>query len=140
VCVAGGTLVTGGVEGGLVVALVADAEADAWDEPEAWGEPDADAPPRPVAVAAGEELPGREAWPVGEGVRPPVCVPADDGLVCGVGVKIDGTDEPLPVQAETATATRTAPAAERPTVSHAPWAPPGMVRRIFMNPPRMRVR
>jgi len=62
-------------------------------------------------------------------------------LVCGVGVKIDGTDDELPpVQAETAIATRTAPAAERPAVSHAPWAAMDGARRIFMNPPRMRVR
>lgn len=61
-------------------------------------------------------------------------------LTNGVGVKVDGA-VPLPVvQAETVTATRTAPAAERPTISHAPWAAAGGVRRIFMNPPRMRVR
>ena len=64
-------------------------------------------------------------------------------LVCVVGVKTDGTDDPLlppPLQAETATARRTTPAAERPAISHAPGAGSGGVRRIFMNPPRMRVR
>jgi hypothetical protein len=71
-----------------------------------------------------------EAWddaeapaPVGDGVRVLEWV-ADEPcpLVCGVGVKTEGTDEPLPlaVQAETATARRTAPAAERPAISHAP--------------------
>ena len=58
----------------------------------------------------------------------------------GDGVKIDGTDELPPVQAETVIAKRTAPAAERPAISHAPWPATGGVRRIFMNAPRMRVR
>jgi hypothetical protein len=63
-------------------------------------------------------------------------------LVCGVGVKMDGVAVLLPplVQAATVTASSRAPAAERPAVSHAPWAGTGRVRRIFMNPPRMRVR
>ena len=81
----------------------------------------------------------RETWPVGDGVRVPGSLD-DCPLVCGVGVKIDGTDELLPVQAETVMARRTAPAAERPAISHALWAATGWVRRIFMNPPRMRVR
>jgi hypothetical protein len=58
----------------------------------------------------------------------------DCPLVWGVGVKIDGTDEPPPVQAETVTAKRTAPAAQRPAISHAPWAAMDGVRRIFNEP------
>jgi hypothetical protein len=92
-----------------------------------------------VAEADAELPDDREAWPFGDGVRVPECGP-DDGFVGGVGVKIVGTEEPPAVQAEAATAMRTAPAAERPAVSHAPRAPPGPVRRFFMKPPRMRVR
>jgi hypothetical protein len=89
---------------------------------------------------ADELLDGLDAWPVGEGVR--VLAPVDEEcpVVGGVGVKIDGTEEPPLVQAETVTARRNAPAAERPAISHAPWAATGGVKRIFMNPPRMRVR
>ena len=49
--------------------------------------------------------------PVGDGVR--VAGPDDCPLVGGVGVKTEGTEEPLPpaVQAETEAATSTAPAA-----------------------------
>jgi hypothetical protein len=106
---------------------------------EAWAEVDADAPARPVVeVCAG--VPGdRDPWPVGDGVRVPACV-CDEGGVCTEGVKIVGTDEPPPVQAETVTAMRMAPAAERPAVSHTPWVSPGGVSRTFMSPPRMRVR
>jgi hypothetical protein len=76
-----------------------------------------------VEVAlADEPVDGLDAWPVGEGVRVPV--PGD----------------PPPEQAETVSARRTAPAAERPAISHAPGAATGGVRRSFMNPPRMRVR
>ena len=70
-------------------------------------------------------------------------VGAEECPVVGTdGVKIDGTDvaEPPPVQAETVTASRTAPAAERPAVSHAPLAVTAGIRHIFMNPPRMHVR
>jgi hypothetical protein len=114
-------------------------ESEACAEFEACGESDADAdaPLRPVAVA--EAPVDLEDWPVGDGVRVPDWL-EDCPLVWGVGVKIDGTDEPPPVQADTVTASRTAPAAERPAISHAPWAATGGVRRIFMNPPRMRVR
>jgi hypothetical protein len=114
-------------------------EADE-DEAGACGEPDADAPPRAVAdEVAGERPDDREAWPSGDGVRVPSWL---DGCPCvgGVGAEIDGTEEPPPEQAETVTARRTAPAAERPAISHAPGAATGGVRRIFMYPPRMRVR
>jgi hypothetical protein len=114
-------------------------ESEARAEPEACGEPDADALPRPVEVAVAEAPDDLEDWPVGDGVRVPDWL-GDCPLVWGVGVKIDGTDEPPLVQADTVTASRTAPAAERPAISHAPWAATGGVRRIFMNPPRMRVR
>jgi hypothetical protein len=118
-----------------------ESEACAELEAEACGEPDADAPPRPVevAVAVAEAPDDLEDWPVGDGVRVPDGL-GDCPLVWGVGVKIDGTDDPPLVQADTVTASRTAPAAERPAISHAPWAATGGVRRIFMNPPRMRVR
>jgi len=55
------------------------------------------------------------------GVR--VAPPVDEEcpLVGTVGVKMDGTEEPPPVQAETVTARRIAPAAERPAIGHAPW-------------------
>jgi hypothetical protein len=62
--------------------------------------------------------------------------------VTGVGVNTEGTEDPLPpaVQAVAETATSTAPAAHRPAISHAPGTVQGEVRRVFMNPPRMRVR
>jgi hypothetical protein len=114
-----------------------EAGADACEEAGVRGEPDAETPP---GCVAGAVLPDERAGcPVGDGVRVPDGEPLVDALVCGVGVKVDGAELPL-VQAETAIATRTAPAAERPTVSHAPRASPGTARNIFMNPPRMRVR
>jgi len=116
-------------------------EVGACDEAEeACDEARVDAPPAPLVwVAAREDV--DPPPPVGEGVR----VPALDDecpLVCGDGTDTEGTGEllPPPLQAETATARRTAPAAERPAISHAPWAVTDGVRRIFMNPPRMRVR
>jgi hypothetical protein len=57
---------------------------------------------------------------VGDGVRVPAPVDEECPPVGAVGVKIDGTEEPPPVQAETVSARRTAPAAERPAISHAP--------------------
>jgi hypothetical protein len=100
-------------------------------------EPDADAPPWPVDDVAGAG--DREAWPVGDGVR--VAGWLEDGPLAGAeGGKIDGAEEPPPVQAETVTARRTAPAAERTAISHAPWPATGGGRRSFMNAPRMRVR
>ena len=103
--------------------------------------PEAEAPPRAVEVAlADERVDDLEAWPLGDGVRVPVPVDEECPLPGAVGVKIVGTEDPPPVQAETVSARRTAPAADRPAISHAPWAATGRVRRIFMNPPRMRVR
>lgn len=148
----GKAVLAGGVVGRIVVTDgLGDGDAGAEDDAgagddacadtdgEERDEPDGDVCGEPDADAAAEELPGdREACPVGEAVRAPDCEP-DCAPVCGVWVKVDGADPPG-VQAETAAATRAAPAAERPTVSHAPRAPPGLVRRIFTNPPRMRVR
>lgn len=121
--------------------LEACVELDACAELEADGEPEAEAPPRAVEVALADELlDDLETCPEGDGVR--VAPPVDEEcpLAGAVGVKIDGTEEPPPVQAETVTARRIAPAAERPAIGHAPWAATGGIRRIFMNPPRMRVR
>ena len=118
-----------------------DAELDACAELDAEGEPEVEAPPRAVEVALADELlDDLETCPEGDGVR--VVPPVDEEcpLVGAVGVKMDGTEEPPPVQAETVTARRIAPAAERPAIGHAPWAATGGIRRIFMNPPRMRVR
>jgi hypothetical protein len=78
--------------------------------------------------------------PAGDGVRVAGLLVAVAALVTGVGVNVAGTDVPPRVQAETVAASRTAPAAERPANGHAPPAVTGGVRRIFMNPPRMRVR
>jgi hypothetical protein len=89
---------------------------------------------------ADEPLDDLDACPEGDGVRVPSLVAEECPLTSGVGVKVDGTEEPPAVQAETVTARRTAPAAERPAISHASGAATGGVRRIFMNPPRMRVR
>ena len=75
----------------------------------------------------------------GEGVRVSGCVAAPED-VTGVGVKVDGTEDPLAVQAETAIASRTAPAARRPAASCASRVAAGVLSRIFMDPPRTRVR
>lgn len=77
--------------------------------------------------------------PAGEGVRVSGCVAAPDD-VTGVGVKVDGTEDPLGEQAATASASRTAPAARRPAASHASRVAAGVLSRIFMDPPRTRVR
>jgi hypothetical protein len=118
------------------------AEPDAWDEEgaEAWDEEGAEAPPRFVEVTLADEPGDLEAWPVGDGVRVPGW-PEDCPCVGGGGWETDGADEPPPaVQAETAAARRNAPAAERPDISHAPWAATGGISRILIGPPRMRVR
>jgi hypothetical protein len=123
------------------VELETDAELEACAERDTDGEPEVEAPPRAVEVAlADEPLDDLEPCPEGDGVR--VAPPVDEECpVAGtVGVKIDGTEEPPPVQAETVNARSTAPAAERPAIGHAQWAATGGIRRIFMNPPRMRVR
>jgi hypothetical protein len=89
-----------------------------------------------VAERAVEEPP-----PAGDGVRVAGCVVApDDADVSGDGVKVDGTEDPPPVQAETAIASRAPPAARRPAVSHAFRVAAGVLSRIFMDPPRTRVR
>jgi hypothetical protein len=109
------------VELGVLAELEAGAELGALAEVDAWGEPEADAPPPAVEVALDEPLDDLEASPVGDGVRVPA-VDEECPPVSGVGAR------------------RTAPAAERPAISHAPWAATGGNRSIFMNPPRMRVR
>jgi hypothetical protein len=82
-----------------------------------------------------------EVWPpAGDGVRLTGFVADPDDEVSGVGVKVDGTEEPPGVQAETASASRTVPAARRPAVSHASRVAAGVLSRIFMDPPRTRVR
>jgi hypothetical protein len=90
-------------------------------------------PPADGADWLAEPPPGDEVPLAGAGDWP---------LVIGVGVKIDGVGEalPPPVQAETEAASRAAPAAHRPAISHAPGTVRDEVRRVFMNPPRMRVR
>jgi hypothetical protein len=121
------------VDGAVVAGGFDDAGADACGEPGVLACAELDVLASAVLVDVSP--------PVGDGMRLPGW-PAEDPcpLVCGVGVKTDGTDEPPLVQADTANARSTAPAAERPAISHAPWAAPGLVRRIVMNPPRMRVR
>jgi hypothetical protein len=104
--------------------------------PEAEALADADLPVDGVVVAGCvvEELP-----PAGDGVWVADCVAEPDDDVSGVGVKVDGTEEPLAVQADTVTASRTAPAARRPAVSHAPRdGAAGVLSRMFMDPPRTR--
>jgi hypothetical protein len=125
---------------GLAVAEL-EAGDEAADEAGACGELDAEAPPRPGADVLADDPPdGREDPPAGDGVRVPWWLD-ECPFVWGAGAETDGTEEPPPPeQAETATARRTAPAAERPAISHAPGAAPGGVRRIFMYPPRMRIR
>ncbi len=121
--------------------LEVDAELEACAELGVDGEPEAEAPPRAVEVALADELPDDlEPCPEGDGVR--VVPPADEEcpFVGGLGAGTDGAEEPPPVQAETVTARRIAPATARPAIGHAPWAATGGIRRIFMNPPRMRVR
>lgn len=80
-----------------------------------------------------------EVWPpAGDGVRVTAFVadPGDD--VSGVGVNVDGTEEPPAVQAETATVSRAAPAASRPAASHASRVAAGVLGHIFMDPPGTR--
>lgn len=131
-CVTGAVACVAGADDGAVVADgFDDAEADACES-------------ALLGCAVGDVLapafPVEEAPPAGDGVRLPDTEACP--LVGAVGVKIDGTEEPEPppVQAETAITMSTAPAAERPAISHAPGAALGLVRRIFMNPPRMRIR
>jgi len=110
-------------------------ETETETETEAW------AVDRPVeellvlaCVVAAEDPPP----PAGDGVWVAGFVAEPDDDVNGVGVKVDGTEEPLGEQAETATVSRTAPAARRPAASHASRVAAGVVSRIFMDPPRTR--
>jgi hypothetical protein len=89
-------------------------------------------------LAAGRVVEDRP--PAGEGVRVTGCVVDPEDDVSGVGVKVDGTEEPPAVQAETAIASRNAPAARRPAASRASRVAAGVLSRIFMDPPRTRVR
>jgi hypothetical protein len=86
-------------------------------------------------VVAAEDPP-----PATDGVRDAECVAEPDDDVSGVGTKVDGTEEPPPMQAETVTVSRTAPAARRPAASQASRVAAGVLSRIFMDPPRTRVR
>jgi hypothetical protein len=114
--------------------------------------------PVDVALALDVDLSVAELPPVlpddGEGVRP---APPEAVLVatCGLGDVVEEGDPPL--QAATATASRAATAAARPTLSHAAGVTAGLVsvggvplarigagriatgtvRRTFMKPPRM---
>jgi hypothetical protein len=128
------------------VLVTVGAAAAGWDDA-GWDEADADglavavAGLREALAPADDALALVEAPPDGEGVRVPAWALDAGPLAGGVGVKIDGVDDALPpLQAETVTASSTAPAAERPAISHAPLAATGGVRHTFMNPPRMRVR
>jgi hypothetical protein len=114
----------------------ADLEADADAEAEALADADLLVDAVLVAGCAVEEPP-----PAGDGVWVTGWVAEPDVDVSGVGVKVDGTEEPPAVQAEIATASRTAPAARRPAVSHASRdGAAGVLSRMFMDPPRTRVR
>ena len=135
-------------EGRVECAGVADrvAGADVRGEDVA-GEPEAEAFTVVVALTVVVVRPGagllvavdEDRPPVGDGVLVAGCVVDPDG-VSGDGVKVPGTEEPPDVQAATVTASRTAPAARRPAVSHASLVAAGVLSRIFMDPPRMRVR
>jgi hypothetical protein len=111
-----------------------EADADVCCVPEAEALADADLPVDGVLVAGCvvEELP-----PAGDGVWVDWVAELED--VSGVGVNVDGTEEPPAVQAEAATASRTAPAARRPAVSQASRdGAAGVLSRMFMDPPRTR--
>jgi hypothetical protein len=134
-------VLAGCVACGVVVGCDAAEVRDAVDVCDADGLPDAEAdaraeallPPDDVAVDLVEAL-LEAAWPVGDGVRVPGWV-ADEPVVRGDGVGMDGVPDPVPpMHPETVTASNTAPAAERPANSQ-PECASGVVRRIFMNPP-----
>ena len=94
-------------------------------------------------VVAGALVAGRvvvDPPPVGDGVRVAECPSEPDDDVTGDGVKVDGTEEPPAVQAEAVTVSSTAPAARRPAASHASRVAAGVLSRIFMDPPRTRLR
>jgi hypothetical protein len=129
---------------GELGARVAEAETETEAETEALA-----VVTRPEAAALAAVLPAARLLvagcvvvdppPAGDGVRAPECVAEPDD-VSGVGTKVDGTEEPVPMQAETVTVSRTAPAARRPAASQAPRVAAGVLSRIFMDPPRTRVR
>jgi hypothetical protein len=104
--------------------VCADADADAWAE--------VLVAPDDVALDGADAVP-ECPWPVGDGVRVPAWITAELG-VCVAGVTVDGVPEPVPMHPVTVAARSTAPAPERPANSNRACAP-GMVRRIFMNPP-----
>jgi hypothetical protein len=121
--------------------VVADADPDAGADVCVCGVLAADTPavadlPVDELLVAGcvvEELP-----PPVDGVWVADCVAELDD-VSGVGVNVDGTEEPPAVQAEAATVSRTAPAARRPAVSHASRdGAAGVLSHMFMDPPRTR--
>ena len=104
-CVAGADACVAGADDGAIVADgFDDAEADACDEAALLGCAFGDVLAPAVLVD--------EAPPAGEGVR--LLDTEACPVVGAVGVKIDGTDEPPAVQADTEIARTAAPAAERP--------------------------
>lgn len=129
---------------GELGARVADAETDTETETEAETETLAVVTRPEAAVLAAVLLVAGcvvvDRPPPGEGVRVSGCVAAPEDDVTGVGVKVDGTEDPLGEQAETAIASRNAPAARRPAAGQASRVAAGVLSRIFMDPPRTRVR
>jgi hypothetical protein len=123
-----------------------EAGADELDAPEAETETETETEAEAPAVVVGRPDAGLlvlavEVWPpAGDGVRVTEFVADPDDDVSGDGVKVVGTEEPPEVQAETASPSRTAPAARRPAVSHASRVAAGVLSHIFMDPPRTRVR
>ena len=141
VCVADGEEEAAGDPG----ARVAVAEAETETETDAETETEALAVvTRPEAGVLAAVLPAAlllvagcvvvDPPPATDGVRDAECAAEPDD-VSGVGTKVDGTEEPPPMQAETVTVSRTAPAARRPAASHASRVAAGVLSRIFMDPP-----
>ena len=133
--VVAGADVCGVLEAEARADVVAGADVRAVLDAEARADADVPGDAVPVAGRVAEDRP-----PAGDGVRVAGCVSGPVDEVSGVGVKVDGTEEPPAVQAETAIVSTTAPAARRPTASHASRVAAGVVSRIFMDPPRTRVR
>jgi len=145
VCVADGEEDAAGDPG----ARVAEAEAETETETETDAETEAETEAlavvtRPEAGVLAAVLPAAlllvagcvvvDPPPATDGVRDAECAAEPDD-VSGVGTKVDGTEEPPPMQAETVTVSRTAPAARRPAASHASRVAAGVLSRIFMDPP-----
>ncbi len=142
VCVADGEEEAAGELGARVAEAEAETETDA--ETEALAvvtRPEAGvlAPVLPAALLLVAGCVVVDPPPATDGVRDAECAAEPDD-VSGVGTKVDGTEEPPPMQAETVTVSRTAPAARRPAASHASRVAAGVLSRIFMDPPRTRVR